>query len=335
MSIERIQTNNRGASRSFEENVRVENAKTKKAMKSFLNNAGIFVGVLITFVVVIIVTTDIRLASLTDLSSLGIDFFLLLFCTYSMHVSCSDSGMRAALLTESYNECCEHYDNRKTYLIDRGYQTGLYSFCRHYVAEELKNARMNIIAVVGFTYEEYEAMWAAADREHIIKCEKLTKAQKKALLKAKKIKPITLLPEMFMRKGRLDGNRLPLGTDPEKKKKIHFGVKLSTMVVLSLAITMVAFDVVKEPSWAMVATAFLKLVVVIFNGFTGYKFGYENIVIDTVNYIADQTDLLEESIKYIENGRQVTCESETKESVLAISQRENMRSSSIPQTSPL
>jgi hypothetical protein len=44
----------------------------------------------------------------------------------------------------------------------------------------------------------------------------------------------------------------------------------------------------------------LKMIVVITNGFSGYKLGYENIVFDTTNYMSDQTDLMEQAIHYFE-----------------------------------
>ena len=46
----------------------------------------------------------------------------------------------------------------------------------------------------------------------------------------------------------------------------------------------------------------LKLCPVILNGFTGYKFGYENIVYDTVNYMSDQIDLMHQFKQYIEDN---------------------------------
>ena len=48
------------------------------------------------------------------------------------------------------------------------------------------------------------------------------------------------------------------------------------------------------------ASVCLKLVSVIVNGFGGYRTGYENIVIDTVNYMNGQIDLMQQAIQYIE-----------------------------------
>lgn len=46
-------------------------------------------------------------------------------------------------------------------------------------------------------------------------------------------------------------------------------------------------------SWATFAAC-----CVIFNGFMGYQMGYENITVDTVNYMQDQKDLMQQLIEY-------------------------------------
>ena len=86
---------NRSSATEFEQTMLSEHAKKKKLAKGFLNNAGIFVGVLLMFAVIVVVTTDIRLTSFEEIAALGLDFFLLLFVSYSMYVNCADSGTRA------------------------------------------------------------------------------------------------------------------------------------------------------------------------------------------------------------------------------------------------
>ena len=64
--------------------------------------------------------------------------------------------------------------------------------------------------------------------------------------------------------------------------------------------SVMAFDVVTEPSWAVFASVCTKLVSIITQGFSGYKTGYENIVIDTVGYIESQCNVLQQGIQFIE-----------------------------------
>ena len=50
------------------------------------------------------------------------------------------------------------------------------------------------------------------------------------------------------------------------------------------------------------AECILKLFPIVLNGFTGYQSGYNNIVVDTVNYMNDQADLMRQLIHYVEEN---------------------------------
>ena len=56
----------------------------------------------------------------------------------------------------------------------------------------------------------------------------------------------------------------------------------------------IAFELFSEPSWEMFCAVVIKLVTVALNGFLGYRRGYDNIAVDTINYTEDQIDMLEE-----------------------------------------
>lgn len=291
---------NLSSATEFEKSMLSEHAKKKKLAKGFLNNAGIFVGVLLMFVVIVVVTTDIHLVSFGEIAALGLDFFLLLFVSYSMYVNCSDSGMRAGLQSESYTGGFSAFETMKRHIIDTKIQARLGEFCRHYITEELRNSRTTVLAIVGFSYEEYMEKYVGKDKDTIRGDKALSKAQKKAIIKANGIEPVKLTPEMIMKRGRGSSRRAPLGMTPETKKGINFGTKFVFTFFISLAMSIIVLEAVIEPTWVLIATCCLKLMTVVLNGFNGYKFGYENIVFDTVNYMNDQTDLMQQAVQYIE-----------------------------------
>lgn len=291
---------NLSSATEFEKSMLSEHAKKKKLAKGFLNNAGIFVGVLLMFVVIVVVTTDIHLVSFGEIAALGLDFFLLLFVSYSMYVNCSDSGMRAGLQSESYTGGFSAFETMKRHIIDTKIQARLGEFCRHYITEELRNSRTTVLAIVGFSYEEYMEKYVGKDKDTIRGDKALSKAQKKAIIKANGIEPVKLTPEMIMKRGRGSSRRAPLGMTPETKKGINFGTKFVFTFFISLAMSIIVLGAVIEPTWVLIATCCLKLMTVVLNGFNGYKFGYENIVFDTVNYMNDQTDLMQQAVQYIE-----------------------------------
>ena len=182
-------------------------------------------------------------------------------------------------------------------------------FCRWYVEEELKNTRKDILDNVGVTYEEYEEKWEGADKETILAQENMSERVKYALIKTNEIKPIKLVPEMIIKSERSAKRRSPLGAIPQNRKRMHHGIKLVTTVFTSIFTCMLALDVLNDPSWATFAELFIKLLMVVLNGFMGYKMGYENITVDTVNYVSDQTNLLHQFLQYLE---------ETKDTAVAV-----------------
>ena len=266
--------------------------------KNLLNNAGIITGAFIMFSVVVIVTTDITLISPAEITALGLGFFLLLFCSYSMHVSCADSGMRAGLRSDVYIDTVADYDELTEKVSAYQNKNLLYAFCKSYIERELKNTRMVTLLDVGLAYEVYEDLYLGRDKKQIKADKKLTKAQKCAVYKANAIRPIRLTPDMITKRGRGDGRRAPLGLRPVTRKRIHFVWKFIKNVAVAFAMCLIVLDFVTEPTWKVFAVCCMKLLTVAINGFDGYRFGYENIVTDTVNYMNDQMDLMGQALAF-------------------------------------
>lgn len=271
----------------------------KKIAKWFLNNSGIFVGVFLVFVVIVVFTTDIQLSSFADWAKLGLAFFVLLFCSYSMYINFSDTGMRAGKESDAYKTTLGDYDKIKKQIIDSGQQGRLLEFCRHFIVEELQSTRHAIITEVGLDFKLYKEKYIGLSKKALEQIAELTEPQRKAIIKANSVKPIKLTPEMFFKRGRGAGRRVPLGTNPHTKKGIAFGVKFIKISITTLLTSIIVLDVVVNPNWATFAACCLKLLPVILNGFTGYKMGYENIVYDTVNYMSDQIDLIHQFQQYV------------------------------------
>lgn len=271
----------------------------KRLAKGFINYGGIFVSVCLMFAVVMIVTTDVKVSSIKDLADLGMDFFLLLFCAYASYISCSDSGMRAGLATDIYTETLKNFYEWKEKIVKGNMQVKLAEFCRNYILDDLKNVRMSYLAVVGLSYEQYETYMTMDDKE-IDALPGLSNAQKKAIKKANHTKPITLKPESILRHGKGAYHRSPLEMSPETRKNINYAVKFVQSSLIAFGMSIIALDIVSDPSWIVFATVCFKLVSVIFNCFSGYRTGYSNIVVDSVNYMNAQIDLMQQAILYIE-----------------------------------
>ena len=279
--------------------IKFEDTK-KRLAKGFINYGGIFVSVCLMFAVIMIVTTDVKVGSLKDIADLGMDFFLLLFCAYASYISCADSGTRAGLATDTYTETLAKFNEWKDKIVKGNMQVRLAEFCRNYVLDDLKNVRMSYLAVVGLSYQQYETYMTMDDSE-VDALPDLSDAQKKAIKKCNNIKPITLKPESIMRHGKGAYHRSPLEMSPETRKSINYVVKFAQTSLIAFGMSIIALDIVTDPSWIVFATVCFKLVSVIFNCFGGYRTGYANIVVDSVNYMNAQIDLMQQAVSYIEN----------------------------------
>lgn len=274
--------------------IAVESAK-RKTVKTLLDNAGMIVGVFLLFVVAVVTTTDVSVQTAAENAALGLEFFVLLFCSYGMYINMTDSGRKQGLATTIYKDTCKRYEELKNKIITSGKQVALAEFCKSYVSEELKSARTSILANVGISYEMYEEKLLGKDLDNLE--EALTEAQKKAVRLANKLKPVKLTSDMILKRGRGSARRTPLSIDPGKKRSFVFGGKFATTALTSILMGWIALDVITEPSWGVFASVMLKMLAVVLNGFSGYQFGYENIVSDTVNYMNDQSDLMEQVVQ--------------------------------------
>ena len=270
-----------------------------KAIKGFINNKGLFVGIILVLIVILVFTTNVNFQSTAEIIKLSLVIFVFMFCSYSMYVNCADSGTRAGKNTSLYITTQGEYNAIKKRIIDGNNQMRLSEFCRYYIDDELKNARKDILDGVGIDYDEYLKIWVGADKITIESDGKLSKGKKTAIIKANAIKPVKLTPEMIMKCGRGNKRRAPLGVRPETRKRVNYGVKLIATISTSLFTCMLALEVISNPSWATFAELCIKLLMVVLSGFTGYKMGYENITVSTVDYILDQTDLLNQFEQYL------------------------------------
>ena len=278
--------------------VSLEKEGKKRITKSFMDYGGIFLGVVIVFAVIFIVSNDITITSVWDAASFGIDFFLLLFCTYAMYIGCADSGSKAGLRTAVFERASNRFDEKKNTVISAGHQKHLNEFCQDYIARELRSARISILANAGIDVNDYLSLYEGKDKKTIDAIMDLSKLQKKAINAANNVKPIRLTAEMIMMRDTSANRRSPLGVHPKVKKAFAFGGKFISAASITIVTTAAVIQTINEPVSVIVATCAMKLVTIVINGFLGYKMGFENIAEDTVNYLNNQADLMEQAIHF-------------------------------------
>ena len=272
----------------------------RKLSQYIVGNARSLMITFILFMVVVVMTTDIKLATISSLTDLGLEFFILLFGSYGMYVCCADGGIKNGYATEGYKKSVERFDELKN-RIEESMLSRMNEFCNYYVDEELRKTRMQYLSVVCIPYDEYMEKYVTLGKDEIDALDNLTKPQKKAIKKANRTHRIKLTPERIMTQGKTFHTRSVVAFTPDVLKNITFSVKIFKMGFISICMSLIALDVILQPSWTVFAEVCLKLATVVINGFDGHKDGYNNITVHTVNYVNNQCSLMQQAIQYVES----------------------------------
>ena len=277
---------------------RVEFIETeKKAATSILEKAGFVMAAVIMLVVIVVMTSDIKLVTFKQVTELSLSFFVLIFCSYSMYGNMYHSGMLAGRKLDSYKKVSKDYIAIRDEIKAKDTQKKLAEFCKEYVDNELRSRREALLENADVTWEEY------LECRHLSKKElqydkKFSKVKIKAIADANWIVPIKLEPAMLYKQGGQAVRRSPLHTAPSTKRAFDFGWNLIKTSATSLCMCFIAFELFSEPSWEMFCAVCIKLLTVALNGYAGFRRGYDNIAVDTVSYTEDQIDMLEQFKKW-------------------------------------
>lgn len=263
-----------------------------------LGNARTLIIAFILFTVVVVMTTDIKLVTISSITDLGLEFFLLLFGSYAMFVTCADGGIAKGYTTDDYKGCVARYDGLKGKIED-SYLSRMDDFCSHYCDEVLRKMRMQYLSVACISYDVYMDKYVALGRKDIDALS-LSDPQKKALKRANSVKRIKFTPEMLMTRGKTIHTQFALPTAPGTVKSYIFCAKIVKMGVISVCMSLIACEIVLDPSWTVFAEVCVKLAAVIINGFDGHKEGFNNITVHTVNYVNCQSSLMQQAMQYID-----------------------------------
>lgn len=274
-------------------------AERNKISRLFIGNARTVIMVFILFTVVVVMTTDIRFVTISSIKDLGLEFFLILFSSYSMYICCADGGIKSGYDTDSYKEAVNRFNDLKRKIEDSMLSL-MNEFCIHYVDEELKNTRMQYLSTACISYDIYMEKYAKLGKREVAFLTELTSFQKKAVIKANRVRRIRLEPNKILTLGKTVNTRSAFVTSPGTMKNIAFGMKMFKMSFVSFSMSLIAFDIILEPSWLVFAEVCLKLATVVINGFGGHKDGFINITVYTVNYVNNQSALMQQALLYNE-----------------------------------
>ena len=260
--------------------------------KSLLEKSSYAMAAIILMVVVIVMTTDIKFNFVQNAVETSATFFVLMFLSYGMYINMYSSGIFAGEKTEEYMNMLKTYTDLRKSLPIENLQARLTKFCQQYVECEWQARCMSVLSTAGITWEKFLVLRELD--EDMMTAEHVSPYAMAAVIKARKIKPIKLTPEMIYKEIRSSIRRRGMRMHPNTRKMFDIGFQVIKTLFTTYAVGMIVYDLVSAPTWETVCTVALKVVTVAMTGYTGYKAGFKNITVDTVAYMHDQIDLLEQ-----------------------------------------
>lgn len=270
----------------------------KVAVKNGIRGyGGILVSILFAFITVVAVSTDISI-SVESINELSSEFFLLFFCSYAAYICCSDSGKKAGKISKIYTDTITKFETIHQNLVNSKTHCILGDFCRDYIADELKNAKTRYLVQAGIEYDEYAKAYASLNEDQIRDLEHLSEVQKKALISANSIKPIKLSPDQITRNECTYIRHSPLLISPAVIMGAKYTTKFITSFVIVICLGRIVLTDIGGGTWASFALICVKFSSVLYNCFSGYKSGYENVVVHEVDFKKEQISLMQQAIAY-------------------------------------
>lgn len=287
---------------------RIYNTKKSKTIKSMISYGGLVLGVLIVIAFMLVSTANVKFQEISDegwsLKDALVTLAIYIFAEVAVHAACMDSGTRAGLINPIYTGAVSKYNELKAKIVEEDYHEYANEFCQEYAKEEQIRTRTRILANVGITHATYLDRYIALDAKELAKkYPSLSKNEISAIVKANSVERIVLTPEMLLKRGRAGDGRNPLGRSPEARKNIHLVSTVIRLIASATLISLFAAEVLVSPTWQKFVEAAFKAVIITFQGAMGYRFGFDNIVSYSSDYITDQTDLLDQLIKFAETKR--------------------------------
>ena len=263
--------------------------ESKSSLSGFIGNMGIIIAAITILCTCAMFFTDISLASVVT-AEFSLSFAILLFCSYTMYFSMADTGARRACSDEQYIKAKEKYEQIRHELQQSGAIFTLDGFCHRYIAYELEMSQRNLLLSAGISYEKFCELYKGKSRRALPS--DMSREEKRIILRASRLKPIHLTPDMLLSVGGSAHSRSPLKNTPEKKRVINMLCALIPTTVTSFFAVSVVCSVISDPSIATLTECLVKLFALVWNGCKGYTMGYNNISRDACAYLSDRCDLL-------------------------------------------
>lgn len=267
----------------------------KKSARGIFKNFSLILAAFAMVVLVALVFADVSFeATLSWKWAVKLVFYLILM--YVLFFSMQSTGIQDGQAQDIYTETRGKYNTLREGIRSDSELETLQDFCDDYVVTELRLARTKILRAASIPYAMFDEKWL--DTEEPLP-KNISRKKRLAILVARKLKPITLTPDMLLNCGSLKIGRAPLGATPAARLALRTAKKMIPRTAMTFLVTDFAVNVITNPSWETLITGLMMCFVGVMCAYEGYESGYKNIVDDTVEYVNRQVNILSQYVIWI------------------------------------
>lgn len=237
------------------------------------HHAELLSGILIAFAIVVVFTAEFDFEGTFWASVVDIETLILATCTYIVYLNAYVIGTNTATASEFTATVHNAYEGEIKKIREQRIEWMLELFCNDYRAGELKNAKTEILLCAGFTEKQIALVLDGKP----INEDKLLEDQKKALQKARDLKPIKLNKAMLVNphNGHKDRSPIRSATAIQIQKYSSFFTKLVFVIVSFTVVVSLTIKLTSDFSLGAIIYALLQIVLLFVSLFGGMSLGYK------------------------------------------------------------
>lgn len=265
----------------------------------FIRNINSVLSLFIVLVVVFVFLAQVKILPNVSVQEAAASCVLLFFCSYFMYCNLLNSGTKLGKQEEDYINCTKKHNDLRETIKSNNYEQYLNDFCESVRKAKFIRDRETELSRVGILYSEYTEKYEGKTEEEILQeFPELNKGKRKAIKKANAVKCVAFTKEMIYRECKPTHSQAILGVTPQAKRNFRMVWNIFFSAVVAFMSYSIFVDVIEKPTWASFAMCLVKLLPLFVCGWRGFTNGFDFIAVESVSYMSDQNDLLEEAIVF-------------------------------------
>lgn len=289
--------------------------KVRRAFQDHLNALMLSSVAFIIIFMLMTALTKITIDAELNFFEVSFQTALLYGCTVSVHLILRSYARRKGRQTEKWKAAHEQVGAYGREIVERGLVGLTSDYCRSWEEHDVRELRKHILAEAGLTLEDYARVCMYTADEVADKFPNLTKEQRRAISKAKRVKKLHYDEHYLSVKENIGLYR----HSPSGGVKAKTVVRLNTASVFiasgitSLFSVYLTAEIIVNPTLVTIVLCCVKLVILAIFATLGVINGYNHSTVREVGEFVDRVDEQRRFLKWCETEKGIPPVSKTEE----------------------